>query len=355
MDLFNCDGSYEKDLREYNEEILLKYGVASQTAERETMCLADSGNTVALKLYADMFFYKKILRKNPYRDAFTLYMKSAGISVKENGEWVSEGASYPLSFWVIGYYLVNYDRESFLKKCERIDIIDRLSRAERLSYALNLAISCINHVSAAGAVNLIGRILKEVSGDYGLFNALKTMIEEGVSEKDFPIISLSTGRIETAEECAEAAEDFFLCAAREGYVYACNNLAAREAEHIIEMDRAGKTGDELKASIMKYVSYLKLSADKYEPYAANRLGLFYVTGEIRGASDTLHYREYIDTSLAREYFEKATVYPDANSAWAFYNLIHYFHKSYDNNIELMNEHMEYIRELNPEVYDIAME
>ena len=50
-----------------------------------------------------------------------------------------------------------------------------------------------------------------------------------------------------------------------------------------------------------------------------------------------------------------TKYPDSNSAWAYFNLIKYFNKSYANNLELLNEHMDYIKELNPEVYDIAIE
>ena len=49
------------------------------------------------------------------------------------------------------------------------------------------------------------------------------------------------------------------------------------------------------------------------------------------------------------------MYPDANSAWAYFNLIKYFHKDYDTNIDLLNEHMDCIKELNPAVYDIAME
>jgi hypothetical protein len=80
-----------------------------------------------------------------------------------------------------------------------------------------------------------------------------------------------------------------------------------------------------------------------------------MTGEIKGREGIVSYKGYTDTALAKEYFNKATVCPDANSAWAFFNLIKYFHKDYDNNIEFMNEHMDYIKELNSEVYDLAME
>ena len=39
----------------------------------------------------------------------------------------------------------------------------------------------------------------------------------------------------------------------------------------------------------------------------------------------------------------------------YFNLIKYFHKDYDTNIDLLNEHMECIKELNPAVYDVAIE
>ena len=112
--IFTVDGSYKEDLKEYNEQILEKYGVSSSSAEREIMCLAENGNTVACKLFADLIFYKKVLRKNFYRDAFDLYLKSAGITVDENGEWNCSGDSYPLAFWIIGYYLVNYTQISII-------------------------------------------------------------------------------------------------------------------------------------------------------------------------------------------------------------------------------------------------
>ena len=67
------------------------------------------------------------------------------------------------------------------------------------------------------------------------------------------------------------------------------------------------------------------------------------------------FRDHTDTALAKQYFEKATVYPDSNSAWAYYNLIRYFHRDYDRNITLLNEHMDLIRLLNPAVYDLAIE
>ncbi|MBR1567517.1 MAG: hypothetical protein IJ648_01015 [Lachnospiraceae bacterium] len=384
-----CDGSYEAHLQEYNEGILRKYGVSSQSAEREIISMADKGNTVALKLYGDMVFYQKILRRHYYRDAFELYMRSAGISVDEDRRWKSSGVAYPLAFWWIGYYLINYRRESFLVKCEPIAVIDSMTVEDRLIYALELAAACLDYEKAPGAINLIGRIFREISENEELFEKVKIQALDILQSHDFIQKEILTAPFDcsTAEGCGEIAEAFFLSAVKEGYVYACNNLAAREADRIVELAQqirgkqensekqvSDESKDNIKEQIIKeqstkeqnikeqmetsirnYIEFLTISADKYEPYAANRLGLFYRTGEIIGTAGSTVCKDHIDSKLAKEYFLKATVYPDANSAWAYLNLMKYYHKDYDTNIELMNEHMEYIKILNAEVYDIAME
>ena len=351
---FQCDGSFKEDFKAYTEQILEKYGVSSQTAQREIMCMAEEGNVVAKKLYADMSFYRKLLRKSPDRDAFELYLQAAGITA-DGGSWCCSGVSYPLAFWAVGYYLVNYRRESTLKNCEKIDCIEQMSLKERLSTALALAVACIGYVDAAGAVNLAGRILQEISEDGELFAALSPVFTEAVAGHDFSGILSEPAVCDTVDSCAKLAEAFFQAAAKKGYVYACNNLAAREADRIIAMDDQTIDSAEMKAAVESYVNYLKLSADKYEPYAANRLGLFYATGEVKGTTGKRIFKEYIDFPLGKQYFTKATMYPDANSAWAFYNLIRYYHRDYDSDLALLNEHMDYIKELNPKVYDLAME
>ncbi len=339
MSRFVCDGSYRDDMNEYTEGVFKKYGAASRSAEREIMILAEEGNTVALKMYADMIFYKRILRKNAYREAFSLYLESAGISIDEEGDWHVSERAYPVSYWIIAFCLVNYRRGSFLIKCETIEAIDKMSVAERFSTAIELAVTSLQHAVIPGALNLIGRIINDVSKDPDLYEEIKDVIEAHI-----PIKS----------SLADMADEYYKEAAKKGYVYAANNLAAREADRISQMDEAADP-EELEEAVNRYVEYLKMSADRYEPYAANRLGLFYMTGEIRGREGVTSYKKYTDTALAKEYFNKATVCPDANSAWAFFNLIKYFHKDYDNNIEYMNEHMDYIKELNPDVYSLAME
>ncbi len=314
-----CNNTYRADEQVLNETVFDRYGYSSPSAERETICLAFTGNKAALKSYADLLFYRKISCRDNYRKAFPLYCQAADITFS-GGEITCGGGGTPLAFYFIGYYLVNYKSESILKNCETINEIENLTRAERLDLALDLAVATIRAVRSPAAVNLIGRIINENP-------ALSGKLDEAM----------------TSEECFEDA-------AEGGYVYACNNLAAKEADIIV------RGVDDIDTHVNNFVHYLTISADRYEPYAANRLGLFYMIGEIRSSSgDTLRLHDYINIPFAKKYFLKATVYPDANSAWAYFNLIKYFHKDYDTNIDLLNEHMDCIKELNPAVYDIAME
>lgn len=360
MRRFECDGSYKEDLKKYTEEILKGAGISSPAAEREILYLADKGNTAACKLYGDLLFYKKLIRKDPYRDAFGLYLRAAGIRFREDGTTECSKRSYPAAFWNIGYYLMNYRRESFLKDCEEIPEIEKMSRAERVLMALELSEACIREVQIPGAVNLIGRILKEASEDEALLEKLMPVLEETAGESYPAEEGITFPQCRTAEDCAAAAEVFFEAAADAGYSYACNNLAIREADRIItaqhpEENETAERQQEIEESVGKYVRYLQRSADKYEPYAANRLGLFYLKGEIKGSTETVCLRTKADHARAREYFQKAIVYPDRNSAWGYYNLIRYFYKDYVNDLDLLGEHMECIRRLNPEVYDLAMD
>ena len=366
MNLFTCDGSYKDDLKAYTETILEVYGVSAKSSEREIICMSNEGNVVATKLYGDLIYHKKLMRKNAYKDAFDLYLKAAGISV-EDGKWTCSGKSYPQAFWNIGYFLMNYRRGAFLKECEQIDIIEEMSLIDRMTKAFELGVATLKVENISGAVNMVGRFLKEVSESDELFEQLGPVIKEGISElieggKVNPEMLQNIPMLDTKEAYAKTAEDFFVEAAQDGYVFACNSLAAKEADRIIELYQDQLNGvaflgddSELNDSIINYICYLKLAADKYESYAANRLGLFYMTGEVLSSGNKAVFKDYIDTALAKEYFMKATVYPDENSAWGYFNLMKYFPKMYEKDIDLMNEHMDYIKELNLEVYSIAMD
>ena len=313
-----CSGKYVKD-REALDGIFDKYGYVSPSAERELICLATAGNTAALKSYADLLFYHKIKCRKCYSKAFPLYCRAADVAFSD-GKITCGGDGNPHAYFSIGYYLTNYKCESVLKNCETIEEIESIKRQERLPLALDFALAALDYCNSPAAVNLIGRIVSEA-----------------------PEL---LGRLEGNRSAGEYFEE----AAENGYVYACNNLAAKEADIIVHGT------DDLDIHVNNFIHYLTISADRYEPYAANRLGLFYMIGEIRSSfGDKVYLRDYINIPFAKKYFQKATVYPDSNSAWAYFNLIKYFHRDYDTDIDLMNEHMECIKELNPDVYDIAIE
>lgn len=375
---FISDGSYKKDLDFYTNEIIKEYGVSSKSSEREIICLANEGNVVAKKLYADMLFYKKLHRKNNYREAFSLYMSSAGISYKD-GELIGGGRSYPLSYWNIAFYLVNYRKNSFLEKSEEIEEIEKMPYNIRLLTALKLSVSALEYEDISGSVNLIGRILslagdydkdsEEVDSQHDMYEDVAEIYNKAVEECDNIknlVSSYSEDYIDSEKifinsekDLSRLAEVFFVLAARRGYVFACNSLAAGKADEIVELYKTAKSGDDnlvrLDALVADYIEYLKIAADKLEPYAANRLGLFYMTGEIAGREGEIRLKKYTDTVLAKDYFQKATVYPDSNSAWAYYNLMKYFPKTFSTDIALTNEYMDYIKVLNKKVYDLAMD
>ncbi|MBQ6469887.1 MAG: hypothetical protein IJJ50_07545 [Lachnospiraceae bacterium] len=358
MNRFQCDSSYLTFLNNYSEQIVARVGVFSPSAEREVLCMSDAGNTVASKLYGDLIFYKKILRSAPYRDAFDLYMKSAAIDIREDGSWGCGASAFPLAFWSVGYYLVNYHRDSFLRTCEEIPLIDKMTLPERFGTALELAVSCIDCIGASEAVNLTGRILAEIAGKEELYRELEPLIRETAAGRTFSTLDLKTGECLSREDCAALSREYFQAAAQAGYVYACNNLAIAEAEKIVALSGTNAIKDvspELAGFIENYVHYLTIAADKYEPYAANRLGLFYKTGEVRCPAGKVFFKKYINSPLAREYFMKATVYPDSNSAWAYYNLLKFYPLEYDQNLELMGEYMDTIKILNPQVYDLVLD
>ncbi len=378
---FISDGSYKEDLDFYTNNIIKEYGVSSKSSEREIICLANDGNVVAKKLYADMLFYKKIHRKNNYREAFSLYMSSADISYKDD-ELIGGGRSYPLSFWYVAFYLVNYRKNSFLERSEEIEEIEKMPYNIRLLTAFKLSVSALEYENISGAINLIGRILM-LAGDHDIYNDVAAIYNKAVEECDNIrnlISSYSEDYVDrkkmylsTEKDLLRLAEVFYVLAARRGYVFACNSLAAGKADEIVDMYNTLKSKvdqdntkqqissvgnddmNKLDELVADYIKYLKIAADKLEPYAANRLGLFYMTGEVAGKSGEIRLKQYTDTALAKDYFHKAIVYPDVNSAWAYYNLMKYFPKTFSTDIALTNEYMDYIKVLNRKVYDLAMD
>ena len=89
-----------------------------------------------------------------------------------------------------------------------------------------------------------------------------------------------------------------------------------------------------------YCDALKKAANQNEPWAANRLGLFYLNGRIPNISPKdlppIESTEFkFSRKIAYEYFKKATeLYIDHSSIWAYANIIINFPEKYLSNKSL---------------------
>lgn len=368
MNIYKCSDNYSEEFNQYTDAVSAKYGMSGQASDRETMYLASCGNRAAKKACADLFFYQKIDAEKYYTKAFNLYLEASDMKLSE-GKLIYGGDGNPQAFAMLAYYLFNYKESGYLTNCETIDELEKISRKGRIKMSLELCVSSLNYADIPLAINLMGRLFDECFREDGLYDFLK----EDLALIHMPgFISEETGFVDnicSVDDCKKASDFYYNLAAKGGYVYACNNLAALESDIIIsiceERKSAGETdyditreiSEDLAAHIEKYINYLRIAAAKFEPYASNRLGLFYVCGEISSTKlkKKMNFRSYCDTSLAKEYFKNATVYPNKNSAWAYYNLMKYYPKDYTSDLDLMNEHMDCIRRLDPKVYELAME
>lgn len=372
MNILPCNDNFREEFEQYSELVLTRYGMSSEMAEREAIFLSNRGNPVAQMAYADLFFYGKI-KDSEYRvKAFDLYLRSADMTIDESGELRCQGRGIPQSYAMVGYYFFNYRRDGRLIDCETIDAIEKYKNgeiSERIKAALCLCASCLKYTKMPLAINLLGRILDEVSHSDELLAKMSEDINRLVVNGDFCGFDPYTDPVNTVCDCRKASEYFYIAAAESGYVYGCNSLATREADIIVELctgeidggksehDVTGNISDEVKSHIEKYITYLDMASARYESYASNKLGLFYASGEVRGKKSNriFCFKSYCDLSLAKKYFTNATIYPNKTSAWAYYNLIKYFNKEYNSDLELLNKHMECMKNLNPEVYSLAME
>ena len=153
--------------------------------------------------------------------------------------------------------------------------------------------------------------------------------------------------IEAAKKDAglKSAIDYFQNAAEQNYIYAYANLANIYLENIFD-DPEHQT-----EHMDKYILTLKKQADQYEPWAANKLGLFYLNGEIesRKTGKKLVFSDYIDRNRSFLFFSQATSYfNDTNSGWAYANMIINFPKKYigDEDLSTLKQHLERLKSIN---------
>ncbi len=295
---------YRQQLNEFNEKVICRYGVNSKPGTRAIIELAESGNIFALYEHADMLYYGTGADNTPdYERAIVYYQKAAGLS-RIDQQIKNKGLCNPLALWSLSYIYFNYHRRVELKEIENISELERLSPEERLEYAIKYAKWAISMTSCAPAENILGVISRSLSENQRTQYSLKSPI------------------------------DYFNSAKKYDYIYAYNNIAS------IELDSIFLDPQNAESHLKAYLENLTISAKKMEPYAANTLGKFYLSGKITTKIDDQSYSNtytnYINPDTAKEYFKLAiSAYRDGYSAWAYANLIVHFPEEYKNDIGLL--------------------
>lgn len=301
---FTYGQKYLSDLEEFNENILCKYGVISEPGKRAIVELAfrkdGTGNIFALCEYGDMLYYGDSSLGSPnYAEAIRIYEVAAGVKKTKDMETVC----HPLALFSLSYIFFNYHRRGKLKNISDIEYLERYTELERVEIAINYSKLSLSFLETGAAYNNLGVISETLSPDL-----------------------LEKYKLKPAQFYYEKATTY-------DYVYAYNNLASLEAK-LLDNDPEHEM-----LHLTRCLEYLSHSAADYEPWSANWLGNFYLSGKIRGSDKT--YDELINRDLAKEYFFKALqYYIDRNSAWAAANLIVYFPEIYISDIELLYSHID---------------
>ena len=313
---------YRQQLNEFNDKIICRYGVNSKPGTRAIIELAENGNIFALYEYADMLYYGNSFVNVPdYEKAISYYQKAAGLN-KISNQIKNKGLCNPLALWSLSYIYFNYHRRVELAKADNIIELDRLTSDERIEVAIQYAKWAIGMTSCAPAENILG------------------------------VISRYLGKSQQRKYNLKSPLEYFNNAKEHDYIYAYNNVASVELD-LIFTDPTNET-----AHLDAYIKNLTISAKKMEPYAANTLGKFFLSGTVKTEIDNCAYEhtyaEYINPQTAKECFHYGiSSYMDGNSAWAYANLIVFFPNDYKNNIELLADYFKHcckLKNLNPLVF-----
>ena len=128
----------------------------------------------------------------------------------------------------------------------------------------------------------------------------------------------------------DSAENYFKYAADQEYLYAYANLA------YLFIDKMFNDKEKETVFLGKYIDTLEKQAEQGEPWAANMLGRFYLTGIVQNRSTTRQriFEDEKNPDIAFEYFEKAVKdKKDHSSGWAYANMIISFPDKYKDNFD----------------------
>lgn len=309
--------NYEISLKEFNDEVVAKYGGISRPAVREILFLADEKkNIFALYEKADLYYYGS--RGNVEQDlskAYDTYMIAANLKVPTpdaEPEHRDKSFSHPLALWSLSYMLLNYhkDGKRELANCPPIAEIEKLKPIERIERAIMYAQKSSDFLSKSGgdsphgpSENILGQIARLSEDDCSGIEELKKKYNMDEPKK------------------------YFDRAAAGGYIYAINNLILMEKDKIF-LDSAHTL-----EHLSEYIRMLKEQVKKYETWSCNTLGEFYRTGEVKREiivdgekiTEKKVFVEKIDRTLAYGYYKKAVEnFIDGSSSWAYCNMLIYY-------------------------------
>ena len=323
---FSESARTQEDLEEFSEKVLKRVGCSTKHAIREVIYLANrkpNPNTVALYEYADLLFFGNAEGiKQDMNEAFKKYKIAANIDNATEQFKGGSSHSNPLALWSLSYIYFNYKNPTIkgsLSDTHKIPELDILSFRDRIWRATKRASQAYSFSELPCAANTLGLIARLLDED---INSLDADSDPEIQElkQEIPTIK--------KEFNLRDSTYYFKEAAKNGFVYAYNNLAEEERRKFIkEIDNP----ESQKEHLDNYLGYLEKSANLDEAYAANKLGRIYLEGykiiDSNIEEDKLN-ESIIDQEKAFRYFYKAYkayhVFYDVYSAWACAHLCKYF-------------------------------
>lgn len=279
-----------RDLDEYNNKITLMYGVSGNPGMYQLYSMAerDEPNIIALYECGELEYYGKgPSGKVNYQKAYEFYEKTMECN-----------AEHPLATWSIAYMMFHYSKEKADKNPEyRVqEFEEELCNGKKRSWyeSILLNVQSSYNYGCAAAANLLGKIVD-------------------ASDEEFPISRRGMYKNKSAKELYKESADG-------GYVYGCNNYASKcikEANAITDTKKISEKKELLREAIY----YLEKSACLGNPWAANKMGTYYVEGF------SVDEEVLVEKNVERAYrlFEYACVMVHAeNYFWPLINICNYF-------------------------------
>ena len=280
---FSLYPELDKDLEEYNQKVTMMYGAAGNPGMYQLYALAnkDRPNIIALYECGELEYYGKgPSGKISFEKAYEYYERTKKCN-----------KDHPLASWSIAYIRFHYDQnlarvyneyrisqlEEELKNGKRNSWYDKIIHNVEIAY---------DHGCSAAA-NLLGKIIDSTDEIFPIARRGKFA--------DYKSIDLY-------KESADA-----------GYVFGCNNYA----QACLNKANKIKNKQEQRDLSREAIKYLEKSALLGNPWASNKMGLYYFKGLIVGGERILKE----DKELAYKHFKYATIMMHAESYyWPLINL-----------------------------------